>query len=131
MELYLVSAESRTTAPYGTRSKDWGLGDTRLILAYFPGSVKTEKRVLCSSPPDHIFSCRKNVEATSRDEIDVRRQIRATLLKGSAESLLVRLCGFAHIRVRASAGNDTWLAQTPPFGVCDLPKGFPPTHNST
>jgi predicted Zn-dependent protease with MMP-like domain len=51
-----------------------------LLLGLFHGIPRTEKSVFYSSPPDHIFLYQRNIEAVSRDEADVRRQIRATLL---------------------------------------------------
>ncbi len=51
-----------------------------LLLGLFHGIPRTEKSVFYSTPPDHIFLYQKNIEAISRSDADVRRQIRATLL---------------------------------------------------
>jgi len=51
-----------------------------LLLGLFHGIPRTEKSVFYSSPPDHIFLYQKNIEAISRSEADVRREIRETLL---------------------------------------------------
>ena len=51
-----------------------------LLLGLFHGIPRTEKSVFYSSPPDHIFLYQRNIEAISRNESDIRRQIRATLL---------------------------------------------------
>jgi predicted Zn-dependent protease with MMP-like domain len=57
-----------------------GVEDQALLLGLFHGIPRTEKSVSYASPPDHIFLYQKNIEAVSRSEADVRRQIRATLL---------------------------------------------------
>ena len=51
-----------------------------ILLGLFHGIPRTEKSVFYSSPPDHIFLYQRNIEAISRSEAEVRRQIRATLL---------------------------------------------------
>jgi predicted Zn-dependent protease with MMP-like domain len=51
-----------------------------LLLGLFHGIPRTEKSVFYSTPPDQIFLYQKNIEAISRSEADVRRQIRDTLL---------------------------------------------------
>jgi len=51
-----------------------------LLLGLFHGVPRTEKSVFYSTPPDHIYLYQRNIEAISRSEADVRRQIRATLL---------------------------------------------------
>ena len=51
-----------------------------LLLGLFHGIPRTEKSVFFSAPPDHIYLYQRNIEAISRSEADVRRQIRATLL---------------------------------------------------
>jgi len=51
-----------------------------LLLGLFHGIPRTEKSVFYSTPPDHIYLYQRNIEAISRGEADVRRQIRATLL---------------------------------------------------
>ena len=57
-----------------------GIKNQGLLLGLFHGIPRTEKSVFYSSPPDHIFLYQRNIEAISRGEADVRRQIRATLL---------------------------------------------------
>lgn len=51
-----------------------------LLLGLFHGIPRTEKSVFYSSPPDRIFLYQRNIEAVCRNEAEVRRQIRATLL---------------------------------------------------
>ena len=51
-----------------------------LLLGLFYGIPRTEKSVFSSSPPDRIFLYQRNIEAVCRNEAEVRRQIRATLL---------------------------------------------------
>jgi predicted Zn-dependent protease with MMP-like domain len=51
-----------------------------LLLGLFHGVPRTEKSVFYSTPPDHIYLYQRNIEAISRSEADVRRQIRDTLL---------------------------------------------------
>jgi predicted Zn-dependent protease with MMP-like domain len=51
-----------------------------LLLGLFHGIPRTEKSVFSSSPPDRIFLYQRNIEAICRNEAEVRRQIRATLL---------------------------------------------------
>ena len=51
-----------------------------LLLGLFHGIPRTEKSVFTSSPPDRIFLYQRNIEAVCRDDAEVRRQIRATLL---------------------------------------------------
>lgn len=51
-----------------------------LLLGLFHGIPRTEKSVFYANPPDHIFLYQKNIEAISRGEAEVRRQIRETLL---------------------------------------------------
>jgi len=51
-----------------------------LLLGLFHGVPRTEKSVFYCTPPDHIYLYQRNIEAISRSEADVRRQIRATLL---------------------------------------------------
>ncbi len=57
-----------------------GVENQGLLLGLFYGIPRTQKSVFYSSPPDHIFLYQRNIEAISRSEEDVRRQIRATLL---------------------------------------------------
>ena len=57
-----------------------GVEKQGLLLGLFYGIPRTEKSVFYSSPPDHIFLYQRNIEAISKSEEDVRRQIRATLL---------------------------------------------------
>jgi len=57
-----------------------GIERQGLLLGLFHGIPRTEKSVFYSSPPDHIFLYQKNIEAISRNEAEVRRQIRNTLL---------------------------------------------------
>jgi predicted Zn-dependent protease with MMP-like domain len=57
-----------------------GVQTRGLLLGLFHGIPRTEKSVFYSAPPDHIFLYQKNIEAISRTEADVRRQIRDTLL---------------------------------------------------
>ena len=52
----------------------------RLLLGLFHGIPRTEKSVFSSSPPDRIFLYQRNIEAVCRNDAEVRRQIRATLL---------------------------------------------------
>jgi len=51
-----------------------------LLLGLFHGIPRTEKSVFSSSPPDRIFLYQRNIEAICRNDVEVRRQIRATLL---------------------------------------------------
>ena len=51
-----------------------------LLLGLFHGIPRTEKSVFYASPPDRIFLYQRNIEAIAKDEADLRRQIRATLL---------------------------------------------------
>ena len=57
-----------------------GVQTRGLLLGLFHGIPRTEKSVFSSSPPDHIFLYQKNIEAISRNESEMRRQIRDTLL---------------------------------------------------
>jgi predicted Zn-dependent protease with MMP-like domain len=57
-----------------------GIEKQGLLLGPFHGIPRTEKSVFYSSPPDRIFLYQRNIEAISKSEADVRRQIRATLL---------------------------------------------------
>lgn len=57
-----------------------GIGNRGLLLGLFHGIPRTEKSVFYASPPDHIFLYQRNIEAISGNEVEVRRQIRATLL---------------------------------------------------
>jgi predicted Zn-dependent protease with MMP-like domain len=57
-----------------------GIKTQGLLLGLFHGIPRTEKSVFYSAPPDHIFLYQKNIEAISRSEDAVRRQIRDTLL---------------------------------------------------
>jgi predicted Zn-dependent protease with MMP-like domain len=57
-----------------------GIEARGLLLGLFHGIPRTGKSVFYSTPPDHIFLYQKNLEAISRSEADVRRNIRATLL---------------------------------------------------
>jgi predicted Zn-dependent protease with MMP-like domain len=57
-----------------------GVENQGLLLGLFHGIPRTEKSVFYTGLPDHIFLYQRNIEAISRDEADVRRQIRATLL---------------------------------------------------
>jgi predicted Zn-dependent protease with MMP-like domain len=57
-----------------------GIENQGLLLGLFHGIPRTEKSVFYSGLPDHIFLYQRNIEAISRNEADVRRQIRATLL---------------------------------------------------
>jgi predicted Zn-dependent protease with MMP-like domain len=51
-----------------------------LLLGLFHGVPRTEKSVFSSTPPDRIFLYQRNIEAVCRNDVEVRRQIRATLL---------------------------------------------------
>ena len=51
-----------------------------ILLGLFHGIPRTEKSVFTSSPPDRIFLYQRNIEAVCRNDAEVRRQIRATLL---------------------------------------------------
>lgn len=51
-----------------------------LLLGLFHGIPRTEKSVFYASPPDRIFLYQENIEAISRNDEDVGRQIRAVLL---------------------------------------------------
>ena len=57
-----------------------GIENQGILLGLFHGIPRTGKSVFYSTPPDHIFLYQKNLEAISRSEADVRRNIRATLL---------------------------------------------------
>jgi predicted Zn-dependent protease with MMP-like domain len=57
-----------------------GIQTRGLLLGLFHGIPRTEKSVFYAAPPDHIFLYQKNIEAISRTEADVRREIRDTLL---------------------------------------------------
>ena len=57
-----------------------GIENQGLLLGLFHGVPRTEKSVFYSTPPDHIYLYQRNIEAISRSEADVGRQIRATLL---------------------------------------------------
>ena len=57
-----------------------GIENRGLLLGLFHGIPRTEKSVFYAAPPDHIFLYQKNIEAISRSEAEVRRQIHATLL---------------------------------------------------
>ena len=57
-----------------------GLQNRGILLGLFHGIPRTEKSVFYSAPPDHIFLYQENIEAISRSDADVRRQIRDTLL---------------------------------------------------
>ena len=57
-----------------------GVQNQGLLLGLFHGIPRTEKSVFYSTPPDHIFLYQRNIEAISRSDAEVRRQIRATLL---------------------------------------------------
>ena len=57
-----------------------GVQNHGILLGLFHGIPRTEKSVFYSSPPDHIFLYQRNIEAISKNDEDVRRQIRATLL---------------------------------------------------
>jgi predicted Zn-dependent protease with MMP-like domain len=57
-----------------------GIENQGLLLGLFHGIPRTEKSVFYSGLPDHIFLYQQNIEAISRTDADVRRQIRATLL---------------------------------------------------
>ncbi len=57
-----------------------GTGNQGILLGLFHGIPRTEKSVFYSSPPDRIFLYQKNIEAISRTDAEVRRQVRATLL---------------------------------------------------
>jgi predicted Zn-dependent protease with MMP-like domain len=57
-----------------------GIRTHGLLLGLFHGIPRTEKSVFYSTPPDHIFLYQKNIEAIARNEADVPRQIRDTLL---------------------------------------------------
>jgi predicted Zn-dependent protease with MMP-like domain len=59
--------------PAGTETKG-------VLLGLFHGVPRTEKSVFSSTPPDNIYLYQKNIEAVSRTEADLRRQIRDTLL---------------------------------------------------
>ena len=51
-----------------------------LLLGLFHGVPRTEKSVFSSTPPDRIFLYQRNIEAICHNDVEVRRQIRATLL---------------------------------------------------
>ena len=51
-----------------------------LLLGLFHGVPLTEKSVFSSTPPDHIYLYQRNIEASSRNEAEMRLQIRDTLL---------------------------------------------------
>src|ERR1039457_653016 len=55
-----------------------GIEKKGILLGLFHGIPRTDKSVFYSTPPDHIFLYQKNIEAISRSEADVRRQIRDT-----------------------------------------------------
>ena len=57
-----------------------GVANQGLLLGLFHGIPRTEKSVFNAAPPDYIFLYQRNIEAVSRTEADIRRQIRATLL---------------------------------------------------
>ncbi len=57
-----------------------GIEKQGLLLGLFHGIPRTEKSVFYSSPPDHIFLYQRNIEAISKNDWEVRRQIRNTLL---------------------------------------------------
>ncbi len=57
-----------------------GVQNRGLLLGLFHGIPRTEKSVFYSGLPDHIFLYQRNIEAISRSEADIRKQIRATLL---------------------------------------------------
>ena len=57
-----------------------GIQNQGLLLGLFHGIPRTEKSVFFSAPPDHIFLYQRNIEAISRGDAEVRRQIRETLL---------------------------------------------------
>jgi len=57
-----------------------GVANQGILLGLFHGIPRTEKSVFYSAPPDHIFLYQRNIEAVSRSQADLRRQIRATLL---------------------------------------------------
>jgi predicted Zn-dependent protease with MMP-like domain len=57
-----------------------GIEKQGLLLGLFHGIPRREKSVFYSSPPDHIFLYQRNIEAVSRSDADIRRQIRETLL---------------------------------------------------
>jgi predicted Zn-dependent protease with MMP-like domain len=57
-----------------------GVQNQGLLLGLFHGIPRTEKSVFYSSPPDCIYLYQRNIEAISRSEEDVRRQIHSTLL---------------------------------------------------
>lgn len=51
-----------------------------LLLGLFHGVPRTEKSVFSSSLPDRIFLYQRNIEAVCASEVELYRQIRATLL---------------------------------------------------
>lgn len=53
---------------------------SELLLGEFHGIPRTEKSVFEPGPPDRIFLYRKNIEAISANDDEVREQIRLTLL---------------------------------------------------
>ena len=57
-----------------------GIGNQGILLGLFHGIPRTEKSVFYAAPPDHIFLYQKNIEAVSKNDWDVRHQIRETLL---------------------------------------------------
>ena len=57
-----------------------GVQSQGLLLGLFHGIPRTNKTVFYASPPDHIFLYQRNIEAISRGDAEIRRQIRATLL---------------------------------------------------
>jgi predicted Zn-dependent protease with MMP-like domain len=51
-----------------------------LLLGYFHGVPLTEKSTGQATLPDRIVLYQKNIEAVSRSDEEIRREIRATLL---------------------------------------------------
>lgn len=51
-----------------------------LLLGLYHGVPRTERSTFFSTPPDRIYLYQKNIEAICRNDEEVRRQVRATLL---------------------------------------------------
>ena len=57
-----------------------GLERDGLLLGLYHGVPRTQRSVFFSTPPDQIFLYQRNIEAICRNDEQVRRQIRKTLL---------------------------------------------------
>ena len=51
-----------------------------LLLGLYHGVPRTERSTFFSTPPDRIFLYQKNIEAVCRNDEEIRRQVRDTLL---------------------------------------------------